>query len=132
MRDVMVAQQVQTERLSTAIEAIVGSRNQPRPGTISDFMRLNPSPFSGEEKPLDAEQWLVDMENRLTAARILDADKVDVVKIQLIGIARQWWLAEENHLARPITWKSFSDSFLAKFFPDTVKDEMEKRFINLE
>ena len=53
-------------------------------------MRLNPSQFSGEEKPLDAEQWLVDMENRLTAARIPDADKVDVVKIQLIGIAHLW------------------------------------------
>ena len=72
------------------------------------------------------------MENRLTAARIPDADKVDVVKIQLIGVARLWWIAEENHLARPITWKAFSDSFLAKFFPDTVKDEMEKKFINLE
>ena len=56
MRNVMAAQQAQAERLSTAIETMARSRNQPRPGTVSDFMRLNPSPFSGEEKPLDVEQ----------------------------------------------------------------------------
>jgi len=56
---------------------------------------------------------------------------VDVVKLQLSGVARTWWLAEESHLPRPISWETFSEVFLAKFFPNTDKSEMEQKFINL-
>jgi len=52
-----------------------------RPGTISDFRRLQPAEFSGTEKPLDAEQWLIDMTDLLKAARILGENQVEVVKI---------------------------------------------------
>ena len=48
---------------------------------MSDFRRLNPTVFTGEESYLDAEQWLTDMENLLVAARVPEADRVDVVKI---------------------------------------------------
>jgi len=35
-------------------------------------------------------------------------------------------------LSGPVSWKTFSEVFLAKFFPDTTKTEMEQKFINLE
>jgi len=81
--------------------------------------------FTGEESHLVAEQCLGDTENLLIAARVSEADRVDVVKIQLSGLARTWWLAEESRLPRPVSWKTFSEVFLAKFFPDTGKAEME-------
>ena len=34
-------------------------------------------------------------------------------------------------MPRPVSWKTFSGVFLAMFFPNTGKMEMEKRFINL-
>ena len=64
-------------------------------------------------------------------ARVLEADRVDVAKIQLSGVAHSRWLAEESNLLKLVSWKIFSEMFIAKFFPDTVKTEMEHKFINL-
>lgn len=36
-----------------------------------------------------------------------------------------------ERLALPISWKTFSESFLVKFFPMTAKAEMERQSINL-
>ena len=36
-----------------------------------------------------------------------------------------------ERLIPPISWKTFSESFLVKFFPMTSKVEMEGQFINL-
>ena len=36
----------------------------------SDFRRLQPAVFSGIEKSLDAEHWLIDMTDLLKAANI--------------------------------------------------------------
>ena len=131
MKFLLESQQHQSERLTVALEKIVASGSQARQGNVSDFRRLNPTVFTGEESHLDAEQWLIDTENLLVAARVPEADRVDVVKIQLSGMARIWWLAEESHLSGPISWKTFSEVFLAKFFPETAKSEMEHKFINL-
>ena len=32
---------------------------------------------------------------------------------------------------RLVSWETFSEVFLSKFFPDMVKSEMEQNFINL-
>lgn len=61
---------------------------KPKVGNVSDFWRLNPVTFSGNEKSLDAEQWLIDMVNLLEAANVPEADQVKVVKVQLTNIAR--------------------------------------------
>ena len=64
------------------------------------------------------------MENLLVAARVSEADQVDVVKeVQLSGVAHTWWIVEESHLPGPVSWKTFSEVFLAKFFPETTKIE---------
>ena len=61
------SQQQQTELLRQGL--LTAPRKQ-RPGTVSDFRRLQPAEFSGTEKPLDVEQWLIDMIDLLKAARI--------------------------------------------------------------
>ena len=71
---------------------------------MSDFRRLQPAIFTGREKPLDAEQWLIDTTDLLKAAWIPEEDQVEVTKIQLKDMARTWWLAEEARLDKPITW----------------------------
>ena len=55
---------------------------------------------------------------------------MEVAKIQLKDVARNWWLAEEARLDKPITWdpKSFYD----RFFPTTAQKEMEEQFIRLQ
>ena len=63
---------------------------------MSDFRRLQSVVFSSTEKPLDAEQWLINMTDLLNAARIPSENQVEVAKIQLKDVARSWWLAEEQ------------------------------------
>ena len=63
----MENQQQQTELLRQELAAPKGQR----PGNVSDFRRLQPAIFTGEERPLDAEQWLTDTSDLLNAARVL-------------------------------------------------------------
>ena len=65
LQGMMQSQQQQTELLRQGL--LVAPREQ-RPGNVSDFRRLQPAIFSGTEKPLDAEQWLVDTTDLLEAA----------------------------------------------------------------
>ena len=87
-----------------ALEKAVAPK-EPRTGSVADFKRLNPKEFTGTMKSLEAEQWLVDMENLIAAANIPADKQVEVVKIQLTYIARSWWLAEEQRLTKTISWK---------------------------
>ena len=55
----------------------------------------------------------------------------DVVSIQLTDITNIWWIAEMERLTPSISWKTFRESFLVKFFHMTAKVEMKRQFINL-
>jgi len=122
-------QQRQTELLR---QGLIAAPQERRPGNVSDFRRLQPAIFTGEERPLDAEQWLIDTTDLLKAARVPEEDQVEVAKIQLKDVARNWWIAEEARLEKPITWDQFSKSFYDRFFPTTAQKEMEEQFIRLQ
>ena len=78
LQGMIASQQQQTELLR---QGLLTAPQEQRSGTVSDFRRLQPAEFSGTEKPLDAEQWLIDMTNLLKAARILGENQVKVAKI---------------------------------------------------
>ena len=122
-------QQRQTELLR---QGLIAAPQERRPGNVSDFRRLQPAIFTGEERPLDAEQWLIDTTDLLKAARVPKENQVEVAKIQLKDVARTWWLAEEARLEKPVTWDQFSQSFYSRFFPATAQKEMEEQFIRLQ
>ena len=63
MRDGLIAVQ---QTVTVTMERAVAPR-KPKLGNVLDFRRLQPATFAGTKKPLDAEQWLVDMTN---AARV--------------------------------------------------------------
>jgi len=88
--------------------------------------------FSGTERSLDSEQWLINTTDLLKAARIPDENQVEVAKIQLKDVARSWWLAEEARLEKPITWDQFSKGFYERFFQAIAQKEMEEQFIRLQ
>jgi len=128
LRDGLLAAQ---QTAAAAIERAAVPRG-PRVGSVTDFMRLNPRVFTGNEAPLEAEQWLVDVTNLLAAANIPAAEQVKVVKIQLADIARTWWQTEESKLAGEATWKDFTEGFDERFFPEMARKEMEEKFISLK
>jgi uncharacterized protein GlcG (DUF336 family) len=135
LRETLIATQKASaaaqETATAAIERVTAPR-EPRTGNVTDFMRMNPVMFSGTETPMVAEQWITDMENLLKAAKVPEADWVEVINIRLTDVARSWWLAEEASLTPPITWKNFRDGFFERFFPSTARLEMKEQFVKLK
>jgi len=119
----MESQHQQTELLR---QALLTAPKEQRPPNVCDFRRLQPAIFSGTEKPLDAEQWLIDTTYLLKASRIPDENQVEVAKIQLKDVARTWWLAEEARLEKHIIGDQLSKGFYERFFPTMAQKEMEE------
>jgi hypothetical protein len=58
---------------------------------IADFHRLHPPKFGGSDNPLEAEDWLREIEMKLEVVHTSERDKVLLVIQQLTGLALAWW-----------------------------------------
>ena len=67
---------------------MISAPKEQRPSNVSDFRQLQPAIFIGEERPLYAEQWLIDIANLLKVAQVPEENQVEVAKIQLKDVAR--------------------------------------------
>ncbi|XP_020257167.1 uncharacterized protein LOC109833769 [Asparagus officinalis] len=99
---------------------------------VREFRYMRPPSFSGAEGPLAAEEFLKVTETILTVTRIAPAEWVDLMDVQLTDTARIWWAAEKTHLERPILWETFTDRFNMKYFPQSARDELLRRFVELK
>ncbi|XP_070047427.1 uncharacterized protein [Nicotiana tomentosiformis] len=66
---------------------------------------------------------------------IVETNGVDFVVFQMTGSARRWWW--DYTLTRPVglpalTWEQFSQLFLEKFLPITLKEDCRKKFEHLQ
>ncbi|XP_020271796.1 uncharacterized protein LOC109846967 [Asparagus officinalis] len=93
---------------------------------------MRPPSFSGAEGPLAAEEFLKVTETILTVTRIPPAEWVDLMDVQLTDMAQIWWTAEKAHLERPISWETFTDHFNRKYFPQSARDELLRKFVELK
>ncbi|XP_028053005.1 uncharacterized protein LOC114257441 [Camellia sinensis] len=60
-------------------------------------------------------------------------DRIDLAVYQLEGEADHWWaLIRESRDITAITWTQFKELFLRKYFPNIVKQERIREFLNLE
>ena len=67
-----------------------GHHDDPR-HKLKNFQNTNPPIFCKLEQPLDADDWLRQMENNLAVARVDEVDKVLFTTHYLSGAARAWW-----------------------------------------
>ncbi|XP_020266189.1 uncharacterized protein LOC109841651 [Asparagus officinalis] len=93
---------------------------------------MRPPSFSSAEGPLAVEEFLKVTETILTVTRIAPAEWVDLMDIQLTDTAQIWWTVEKAHLERPISWETFTDRFNRKYFPQSARDELLRRFVELK
>src|SRR3954467_9304484 len=94
-------------------------QNQPPVVTPRDFMRLNPPTFHQPEQPLDADDWLRDVNRQLEFANVSAADYVNFASYFLRGPAAQWWDTYKGSLAEGaiVTWNDFKAAFRARYVP---------------
>ena len=71
-------------------------------------------------------------EELLTAAEIVPARRVEIVRLELTDLARQWWASEADSIVeRPIPWETFVAAFLIRFFPESERSELQRKFLAL-
>jgi hypothetical protein len=82
------------------------------------FERLSIPMFDGKLGPIEAENWLVDVEEILQLARCTEEQKVQYIAYRLSGEAKRWWnakkvlLVQELGSERAISWERFQKEFL--------------------
>jgi hypothetical protein len=77
------------------------------------------------------------MEKLMEVMCCTDEQKVCYATFKLTDEAERWWVSKKDHLQQqlgqgvPITWKNFKDSFLERFFPQSVRQAKAHEFIDL-
>ena len=88
---------------------------------------MHPSEFDGSSGPLAAKDWIEQVESMLVAALVPEDDKVSVLQIQLIRMARSWFdLLVQSHQGK-LSWKDFKGEFDEEFFSADAQDEIVER-----
>jgi len=101
--------------------------------TIRDFLQLNPRSFDSTPEPLDADDWVRDVNRMLNTAGVAPGDKVRFATHLLKGGSAAWW---ENFLEMcpaeaNVTWEEFVEAFRSHHIPEGLMDRMKEKFCNL-
>jgi hypothetical protein len=101
---------------------------------IADFHRLHPPKFGGSDNPLDADDWLREIEMKLEVIHTSDRDKVLLAVQQLTGPALAWWQSykEIDLEARTIIWDDFVKLFREHHIPNSVMKLKRQEFLSLQ
>ena len=113
------------------LEGVMPLREQKMLGV---FLRLSPPRFSGAVGE-DAHEFLVTCRERLQTLGLVESRGADFTAYQLDGPARQWWrtyLETRPAGSPPVTWTEFSEAFLARFIPRSIRDQLRDQFARLE
>ena len=63
--------------------------------TIQEFLQLNPRTFDVTAEPIDADDWLREMNKTISVAHVADEDRVPYVTYLLRGVSAAW---SDNYL----------------------------------
>jgi hypothetical protein len=111
-----------------------GNGNDEPQNKLRDFQNSNPPIFSKSIEPLDADDWLCTIENKLEYARVGANDKVLYATHFLAGAAGAWW---ENVCAmqpegQVMTWEAFKTKFRKAHIPSRLIKIMREKLLNLK
>ena len=97
-------------------------------------MRTKPPVFEGSADPLEADDWLKEVERKLNLVDVRPVDRVKYAAHQLKGVAANWW---ENFCAakegnQETTWQEFAEAFRTVHIPPGVMEMKRKEFLELK
>lgn len=126
----------QTHLLETLAEGLL-RRNGGPPNDfqrkLEGFLKLRPPTFDNSADPMDAEDWLREIEKKLDMTTCSDEECVGVASHQLTGAARAWWDSFCGMHPDPgrITWEEFTEAFREYHVPEGVMEAKVEEFKNL-
>ena len=102
---------------------------------LEHFPALRPEKFDKMMEPWRAKQWLREMDSIFRAIDCSEVEKRRLATFQLTYTAIDWWEAEKATLGaetiRRMTWVTFKERFLAKYFPLVERNLKKKKFMEL-
>ena len=112
----------QTQLLQQLVQIVAQNQETPKKGLrkrIKRFLKLKPPTFDHSDDPLEAEDWLREIEKKLDLTACIDEECVALATHQLKGTARDWWdsycYAHEN--PAHISWKELTEAFRKYHIP---------------
>ncbi|KAK1627572.1 hypothetical protein QYE76_001887 [Lolium multiflorum] len=127
-------QESQSKNMQDFFTQVINDRgNEGKGVTLSDFQNARPLPFTSAPEPMDAEDWLMDMERKLKTIGCNDEEKIRYTTYMLSGPATSWW---ENLVAvhppeKVFTWEEFKKKFRDDHVPESVVELKKREFDEL-
>ncbi|GMN20977.1 hypothetical protein TIFTF001_043212 [Ficus carica] len=93
------------------------------------FRRMKAPEFEGSTNPIEADNWLIDLQIVLNFLRLNDQEKVFCASFMLRKDARFWW--ETVQIRRDVTqmtWEDFVEEFKEKYFNTEVIEAQQDEF----
>jgi len=107
----------------------------PRPVSMEDFMRHKPSKFASKSSPDEADAWLKECEKICRVIDCTDDQRLSFVSFLLVADAEYWWTGMQQLMqtrGEEVTWTSFRERFLEKYFPVSARHEREAEFLTFQ
>src|SRR3954471_16706131 len=128
------SQQQHREMMNQVINMTNHHGQYPQHSKLSELQKTRPPTFSHTDKPLEAEDWLRDVERKLNIAQCSDPEKVLYAPHYLTGAAASWW---ENFLhmhsnENNITWDDFKEGFRGTHIPKSIMKIKKREFDDLK
>ena len=117
--------------------------------TYREFQSVQPPAFRGCSEPTEAQSWITEVEKAFQICRVADDQKTLFASYLLKGEANFWWeairprelrdevvgeneMADEARGEGSISWRRFKELFFERYFPISMCDRMEARFLELK
>ena len=128
------SQQQHQEMMNHVIN--MGNHREPHQqhSKLSELQKTRPPTFSHTDRPLEADDWLRDIERKLIVAQCSDREKVLYAPHYLTGEAASWW---ENFLLmhpneNDIAWEDFKEGFRGAHIPRSIMKIKKREFDDLK
>ncbi|GMN26236.1 hypothetical protein TIFTF001_040822 [Ficus carica] len=95
------------------------------------FRRMKAPEFEGSTNPIDADNWLIDLQVILNFLRLNDQEKILCASFVLKKDARLWWEAVQIRWdVTQMTWEDFVEEFKEKYFNTEVMEAQQDELSN--
>jgi hypothetical protein len=141
MEQFLAAQMQLLQNLTATIQNLQAQQNQqplhatqPPRDKHWEFMSHHPLIYSHLVDPLDADDWLKVISEKLDVTQCNDHERDLYAAGCLEGFATNWWDAytATHAAAETITWEEFKNSFHSHHIPVGVMKQKQKEFLALK
>jgi hypothetical protein len=101
--------------------------------SFKDFMDTRPPIFKEATEPLDAEEWINNMEDKFRVLRLTEVLKTEYAAHQLQGPAGMWWKHHRTTfpLNAQISWRELTEAFCGVYIPPGLVEMKLGEFLAL-